>query len=327
MNNNNIKRFVITGNKMTYYKVNNKKRDCIVYIIQYDNGKKYALKINIKKKCTVAEMNIYKELAEYQKRDILIANKIVKLCSSGIICDVCDEFEILLDSENFIKINIGKENNMYVDILNMMMNSKHKLLYVVTEIDSGYVKLSTVLHNISSITLGTIVTETINLLRHLNTICGFIHWDLWDDNILVKISADNKIDIKLYDFDQSSTIKNSNNEFLARVDNAKNTGGKYTTIYNNQLDNLMYGLCYDIIRFISSIYIDSNRKKIYSNNDPIRKFFGILYTIFDQNKLLDSSDYFTFIINYANHTVNKFKHNNESFKFFITHYFNTFNEM
>jgi len=313
----------------------NKKNARLVYLIGY-NDIKCACKIMPKMPSYENEMNIYNELKNYN--DVNINENIINLYSSGETDTLYENLTINLTAN--ISVDITKDYpNIHETIKQFQLYHQKNnleytaLIYIVTENDTDYKKLSDCLNNgiiTSGVGLGNVVINAIKILNYLNNKIGFIHWDLWIDNLFVNYINEDLLYIKLYDFDASETTKNPNSFVF---DLFTDIMGQRNDVTNDVFHKK--GLLFDIVRLIDSINvqesINHNSNKQYIESTDIKIQNIINYTC----KLLDKWKNKKFDVKYNYHELlakfiqdmSKWQYNNSTMMEYMVNQFvngNTF---
>ncbi len=264
----------------------NKSLDRLIYKISVNDDTKYVKFTPNSELEYDAEINIYKELNSHMKRDIIMQNKILRICNNGIIKNLCSNIQIqlgenmecILTSENSKKIK-----SLYDD--NYSKNKNYNIQYLVTNYDSNYCSLD---DNLQFFVekyaehpkkFHILLEKLFTTLIHLNHKLGFIHWDLHAGNLL--INKETCTDFLLYDFDMSETNLITNGECINRyieretnkIDIKTNIETLYIKSKTYNEKKKIYGLAGDILMFyfcsteIIKVKLDTN----YFDSPVIKK--------------------------------------------------------
>lgn len=112
--------------------------------------------------------------------------------------------------------------------------------------------------------------KTIVILYNLNTICGFVHWDLHTKNILCKKVGDNSYVPFMFDFDMSTTdfVENMTYFNIIKVDESE----AIKIVRDDGTYRKQFGLFADILRLFDCVlYYDL--QKIPTDDPEIKIFF------------------------------------------------------
>ncbi|AYV85187.1 MAG: serine/threonine protein kinase [Satyrvirus sp.] len=228
-----------------------KNKRLVYQIGSYD--KKFVLKITIPTENYINEMNIYKDLLEYDDiKDNLIQPFYLKC----------------INIDNIDKIFFGAYGNGYFidpkffenvknDVVQMFKNFNEKYKSNVTdccimilEYQEKYLTLYDYLINYNNVSCN-FVKKTIDILQNLNTNKGFAHMDLHSSNLLVDVI---RVEPILYDFDFSMTSNVDNNIYY----NATEANCPYEKDKCKNLieilksDKVKYGFVIDFLKFFKS---------------------------------------------------------------------------
>lgn len=174
-------------------------------------------------------------------------------------------------------INCGQQVITISDTINETMFSQINslgitdLTYIVMEAIE-YGTLWDIQDDLTPLQLGTVLEMTMKLLLQLNSTYGFIHWDLWGNNLFVKVD-DDEIDVKLYDFDNSETRANRNQVLLKKLYPSQEDVDRIINFHSYE----DLGFVYDIIRLVDSINMCDS--KCQSTNPAMQAIFDVIYEI------------------------------------------------
>lgn len=195
------------------------------------------------------ELNIF--LSEEEKIFNLHGNSpVVKIFGSEKVKDCNREKFVFKFDDKQLIIHPNEHQIVYKTISDFLDGIIKKynvsiFIYSITEYDNAYEKVSNMDFCLKRKDYGNIAFETLKILVYLNKNLGFIHFDLWTDNLLIR---KNDFAIKLYDFDKSSTLKNQNFYMLDHF-----FGEDYTSEFNYTNPNFRWiGLLYDMYRLIQT---------------------------------------------------------------------------
>jgi hypothetical protein len=241
-----------------------KKNVRLVYLIKIKSGNTYCIKITPPLKNYGSEIKIYAELTNASMQDDVLNDQIVKIYSFG---------ELKRDKQKKIILPGGQGNwyiysrtPVWIDIVKLMdtFHVDH-LFYYLTEYNNMYTPLANLITGINSDQLCILIKNIIKLLVHMNDEYGFIHWDLHLENLL--INADDKISIKIYDFDFASTSRFANmtlfegvGPYLLDVIGHKITSQEFRDI----------GLVYDVCNICSRIKSEAKAANHICGNKTIK---------------------------------------------------------
>ena len=208
---------VISGNKRSL-RIIFKIKYSVVSDEQSNLDKTVVLKLsNPSKETYLKEIKIYKELNELTEDlnhphhneilKILSKNETVKYDDNHIYTIELDDGNLKITNANISKmIKIWQTNNQTISAYILVTEyTEYKRLY-------DYKRESKIFQPIEA---NVMFNKIIKLLYYLNDTIGFCHFDLHGDNILV----DSEGNIKLYDFDLSSTTKNINSKYCSMIVN------------------------------------------------------------------------------------------------------------
>lgn len=237
------------------------KSNRLMYLIGYKkHEKRYVLKLTTQDAKIRNEILIYQELNVYTNDKPDIKEQIVRISKSGEVDPTDANIKIDIDDYRVLTISpdtdVDRWNKFY--LLGMKRTGEsEKLLYLVTEAADGYYKLRDYLKQraLDSVHLGYICAMTFKLLHRLNSDLGFIHWDLWVENLFVGVVEGNKLIIKLYDFDYSSTNANRSDALLS---NSLGDDKRVAEIIN-KYSYTEFGFVYDVVRLVDSIYLNGGK--------------------------------------------------------------------
>jgi uncharacterized protein YfkK (UPF0435 family) len=165
-----------------------------------------------------------------------------------------------------------------------------------------------------------------NDLHILNRNLGFVHWDLHKDNILFKLTQDNNLCPKYFDFDLSDLCRvpdqhgatELNNYYFIATNNYKMctsdnlltvTDPKVLTTDNNILYRMRAGYLFDLIRLHTTLVFDIPESDLDVFSMNVKQFIlGWTHEIRTNNAM---NTYFNSIAEYVIKWTNDFNHYNE----------------
>lgn len=212
----------IIGGNIKTKEIYEKEGQVKIFIMGINNNE-VILKITDKTQCYKTEIDIYKELTNYQKKDKFINNKLIKMYDSGVIAEA-KKGNITFKLSN-------KKYNTQID-----MSPFHSAYYMILEYNPSMTELYgyTGTRNMFSLILDVekiqpIKSDMMNYERNLNDMIteknkylDFLKFSGESDEIIEKQNDFENVDIRKYmEKFEDSIIKNNNKikEFDTKMDN------------------------------------------------------------------------------------------------------------
>lgn len=251
----------------------------LVYCV-YIMSKKYIVKIVPNLSAYNNEIAIYQELNEEIHIDNKLDNKIVHMFNHGEIqlSYPLSKTKIVID-----KILTFLEPKYTQEIFNL---EPKPIKYIVTEFNDSYQSLKTLLPIFPIDQKCVLVNHVINLLYYMNNKYGFCHWDLNNGNILVKNTFD---DFKLFDFDMSSTNKNTNYEIFKVIPSIIEE-----KIVFHKYEHKLLGFYYDLTRLLIGFDISNDQCINFPEIHNLVSRFNDMLLLIPYNS---NTDYFEYLQN------------------------------
>lgn len=229
----------------------------LIFYLEID-GRYLALKVTIDNKAYQSEFQIYHELMQLHRDDVIrIYNKHNRPYSSPdyTLFANLDKDWLPID-----KINLPNS------VLRLRrLTEPH--LYLLLERDPKYQTLEDTSHTYSLDQKRDLLETVLIKLYHLHKEVGFTHWDLHCGNLFVNIR--NPLLVKFYDFDRSSTLKHPTTNFyrqylLPLIVDHYGADSAEADFYRNLTPQQLgqYGLVYDFGRLALTTLSESDLELI-----------------------------------------------------------------
>ncbi len=286
-------------NALENYSGKEKNEERLIYLVSVKiNGNstvKYYIKITIGIDRYRKEIKNHHYLNEYVDKlhsKKKYAPKIMKIHSpwknnevSSYVLKTDNKISLILDNTQYdmnIPLNIVNGITKFRETAQKM--SYNEIYYMITEIDEMYTPLVKTPNMNQNNKLRAFV-QIAHDLYMLNKNLGFVHWDLHKENILFKLTPDNDLCPKYFDFDLSdlclvydelNMIELNNQYFIATHNYKMCTSDNLTVVTDANIlateQNIRYriktGYLFDLIRIHTSLVydIDEQLLDVFGNN-------------------------------------------------------------